>query len=66
VFSDAIWKSDNFILYKNSFVGYKLIVLQLQVKFKNVSAKFFPKCTYLVDLSGMISSSGVNRWGPPL
>jgi len=42
VFSDAICKSDNFILCKISFVSYKLIVLQLQVKFKNISAKIFP------------------------
>ena len=41
LFPPPLSKSVNFILCKNSFVGYKLIALQLQVKFKNVSEIFF-------------------------
>jgi len=48
-------------------VGYKLIALQLQVKFKNVTAKFFSEVhLHLVDPSGMGSGNGVHRWDPPL
>ena len=48
-------------------MGYKLFDLQLQVKFINVSDKFFSEMHLeLVDSSGMGSNICVHGWGPPL
>jgi len=54
-----------FFLYKKSFMGYKLIALDLQVNFKNGLGKFSLKCTYSwFRGTRMRCGIGVHRLGP--